>query len=480
MRPKRLLLASAAILLASAAPVHAESLTEALRATLQTNPEIRSALENRQASEQLALQASGARLPTVDVTADYGKEASDNTTTRGLSEGTYTLTRGDSAVTITQPLFDGFAAQHDISRAEKTLESSDYAYQRTAEAVGMTAVEAYLEALKQRKLRKLAEENIALHQEILDKVKAKAEGGAGNEADVQQTQSRLALAQATLSAIDGALRIADARYERIVGHPPQDLQEPTLDAEALPKALDQAIKAATTEHPAIVGAGLDVAAAQSNYENALSAFMPTVNLELAYSNNANVSGTRGYAKALSALVKLSYNLYNGGRDEGVRHERANRVNQSREALEVARRSTQEAVVVAWESLAMAQERVALLEKQVQVSQDVVKAYADQFKLGKRTLLDLLNGENELYTAKTSYTSEKFAFMTAHYRLWNSLGVLRDALDAPLPERPAAAKRHTVLETFLRRGLDQLKTLPGKGVEQVKSLGDWGQGVIQGK
>nr|CRH08127.1 Putative type I secretion outer membrane protein, TolC family [Candidatus Magnetococcus massalia] len=400
------------------------NLKDAVVTTLTTHPDVRSAWQNYLASKQQTRQAVAGYYPTLDLTAAYGRENSDNTTTRGAGRGSYTLNRGESGLALSQMLFDGFETIYDVKRADAAEASTMQAFHQTSENTGLSAVEAYLESYKQSLQIQLIAQNIEDHKEILEKAELKAKSGAGNEADVEQTKSRLSLAEANAAAIGGAARLAAAKYERIIGHPPKELQEPKLPDLELPDDLQGLIAKALDEHPSLRGAQLDMAASKATHKMNRAAFMPEVTFDIAATNNGNVSGTRGYAQSVSAMLNMSYNLYNGGSDTAAYRESKQRIYQSQEAVALSQRNIKEAVVVAWESMSIAKQRLELLNKQVDAAQKVVETYDKQFKLGRRSLLDLLNSKSELYTALSSQVNERFNYMTSVYRLWASMGSLR--------------------------------------------------------
>ncbi|MBF0153571.1 MAG: TolC family outer membrane protein [Magnetococcales bacterium] len=473
-----LLMLSLVGVVAPVLPAAAETLLEAATLALKANPEAMTALENRRAIRHQIAGAKAGYLPTLDVAAGYGREWSNNTTTRGLGHDGLTLTNGQSSATVSQMLFDGGITSASVAKARAAYASASHGYRRVAETVLQSATDVYLETLKQQELSALLEANVQLHEEILEKIEAKFKSGAGNEADVQQTQTRLALAAANKAATQGVLRTTEARYLRVVGLSPDQLSRPDVRFDALPKNWKEAETATLQSHPGVLAAQQDLEAARRDLEIIKGAFLPNVKMELLYGNNANQSGTEGYAQNLSAMLKMNYNLFRGGGDNARKHETLQRTLQMQQVLEQARRTVRETLKTNWEGLETSRNRLGFLEKHVAISTKVSAAYHDQFKMGKRTLLDVLNSETELFTAKSTLSTEQINFMASAFRLMASMGKLQEflgiqnpAADLEIPPPPAETPTRTQTSTPANEpkpGVEE-KGSPAPHVEEKRSL-----------
>ncbi|MEO5371801.1 MAG: TolC family outer membrane protein [Magnetococcus sp. DMHC-1] len=464
-------LLSMAALLLSAAPVTAESIVEATTLALQTNPEVMAALQNQRAVLNQIDQALAGYRPTVDVATGYGREWSDNTTTRGLGLHGLTLRNGQASVTLSQLIYDGGITSAGVAKARAAHASATYGYRRVAETLLQSATDVYLEALKQQELLALLQANVQLHQDILEKIQAKFKSGAGNEADVQQTETRLALASANHVASQGAMRTTEARYLRIVGLPPRDLSRPEVQFDKLPKTWDEAEAMTLQSHPGILAAQRDLEASLLDLDAIKGSFHPNVKLDILYGNNANQGGSVGHAENVSAMLKMNYNLLRGGADHARKRETLQRNEQMQQVLEQTRRMVRETLKGTWEGLETSRNRLGYLEKHVAISSKVSAAYADQFKIGKRTLLDVLNSETELFTAKSTLATEQFNYLTNAFRLMAGMGKLQDFLGiqnpvpdlnlepGDTPEESGPLQAHTLVPPDLD-GLETWEKFPG--------------------
>ncbi|MEG3640354.1 TolC family outer membrane protein [Magnetococcus sp. PR-3] len=403
------------------------SLQDAVHKALTTNPEVLAAWENKRANTQLVREAKAGLYPIVDLAAGYGREVSDNTTTRGASEGTYTLNRGESSATISQTLFDGFATYSDIKRAKATDNSTLHAFNRTSETVGFSAVEAFLGRLRHQELVTLSENNVKDHENVLDKLRELARGGQGKQADVEQTESRLFSTQKVLVKTQADMNIAGSTYERVIGDVPMELSKPERPTENIPESLDIALEVSQASHPLLQSSHADLTAAQQTKKQNKGNFYPVVTLDLAASNNGNVSGTRGYAQSMSAMLNVTYNVFNGGADLASYRESDRRINQTRETLALNQRTVRDQVINAWEQLEMSKRSIELADKQVAAQRKTVNSYLQEFDMAQRTHLDVLNAKTELYRAEVQQTIDSYSYITGIYRLWYAMGLLRDNL-----------------------------------------------------
>ena len=157
--------------------------------------------------------------------------------------------RYESQITLSQMLFDGFATQSEVQRQLSRLNSAAYRVQEAAEFVGLDAIEAHLDVLRNQVLVDLARENLAEHRR-LGQVRQLEGQGASSIADVRQTEARIATAQTSLATAMGTLRDAQARYLSVVGMPAETLEDPVVPVAAVPES--QAAAAArrqTTTRP---------------------------------------------------------------------------------------------------------------------------------------------------------------------------------------------------------------------------------------
>jgi len=432
---RRLLGTALGALLAAPPAVHAQTLNDVLQLVLKTNPDIQVAKFERLAADEQLRQAAAGYLPSVDLAAGVGREDSNNSTTRALGrpDDSLWLDRHEASLTLTQMLFDGFATSSRVEQQGATVEAAQRQLAQVAETTALRAVEVYLDVLRRQAQVDLAKDNVATHEKTLAQVRLRFEKGAGRKADVQQADSRVAYARATLVQAEGNLRDAEARYLRVVGERPGDIAKPPSPAKQLPKKEEEALSQALSRNTALLAAQKQLDAARAAYRGSGAPFYPRVDFELGVSDNRNTDGVAGANEDLTAMLRMRYNLYRGGADSARRQETAYGVSRAQEVLERTRRTVEETLHLSWNALQNARTRLKDLRRQVKASEQVRESYRKQFTLGQRTLLDLLDSENELYTARSALITGEFTEMFGVYRVLASTSRLLDVqgLSAPL-------------------------------------------------
>lgn len=400
------------------------------------NPEFRSKLKELRAIQAELKGAEGSWYPTIDLTAGIGYEEVDNQTTDNIGDG---LTRGEAAVRVTQNLFEGFGTENEIERQKNRMEAAAYASEAAANQVALDMTEAYLNLLTQQKLLALAEENVATHEKILDQITQRFDAGIGNQVEVDQARARLALARSNLSAANNNYYDVLGKFQRVLGRQPDSaLVEPTINLD-IPATIDDAINIALIEHPTLRSANADIAEAQAQYNASSSAFYPRVDLELLKTWDNNLAGVDGINEDLQAMVRMRYNLYNGGKDKANRNRTASALHQAAEIRNNTRRQTLENIRYAWNAYQYVGEQKEYIAQHMQLTFDTLTGYRQQFSLGRRSLLDLLNTEDEYINAQRNMAESENDYRIAQYRIANGMGTLLQNMNINLDPIDEAMK-----------------------------------------
>jgi outer membrane protein, adhesin transport system len=429
-------------LLATSDAALAASLEDSIQAALSTNPEVGVVAADREAIDQELRQARAGYLPSIDLQGDIGPEYTDSPTTRrGFDEdGSETLLRREAQLTLTQMLFDGFATQSEVERQTARIDSAARRVQETAEFVALDAVEAHLDVLRNQELVELARDNLAQHQRILGQVSLLERQGAGSIGDVRQAESRLADAQSSLALATGNLRDAMAFYRAVVGLPPEDLEGAVPPVAALPESEEASAAVASVSNPTVLIANADVDVAKAELRGSRAGYYPELDLELGASAGEDLDGVEGSDIGAQALLVLRYNLFRGGADIAREREAFSRIREAREAVRVAQRDAEEDGRVAFNALTTARTRLVALRDGVEAQRATRDIYAQQFDLGQRGLLDLLDAENELFNDRSNLVTANYTEMFAAYRVLAVIGTLLDTLSIERPKEAISIYR----------------------------------------
>lgn len=426
------LFASAAALALTVGEGDAASLKETVTQALATNPELDIVKTDRRAVDQELRQARAARLPSIDLRGAAGPEWSDNNTTRANPDSDNTRFRTEAQLSLSQMLFDGFATDSEIERQIARIDSAAYRVEEAAEFIAVNAIEAHLDILRNQEIVRLNEANIAQHERILGQVRDLESAGRGDIADVRQAEARLARAFDTLAVARGSLADAIARYQRVVGARPGELEDGEVPVEVVPASSEVAAGLASVDSPTVQIAAADVDVAAAELRAARAGFYPRVDLELGSSVNRNIDGASGRDNDVTGLVVMRYNLYRGGADMALEREAFHRANESRASLAKARRLAEEEARLSYNALETAKARTEALGAKAEAQRRTRDAYAQQFEIGQRQLLDLLDGENELFLDRVALTTAVYTERFAAFRLLAVVGALLEHLDVAPP------------------------------------------------
>ena len=422
--------------LVTAAGVQAESLTNIVNMALATNPDVLIRTVGADAISDEVRQARAGYLPTVDLTAGVGYENSRNATTVGAysrnehDKKHQNRTRREGAITARQIIFDGFATSSEVDRQLARQEASKYEVCSISEDIGLQATQAYTNVMVAEKLVENARLNAKEHERIVKLVDARGTD-MGTEADIAQADSRLLLATANLIAAEARLRDSKAAYQRVIGNLPSSFERPTVPP-SLPKSLEGALNLASASHPVMQITKADVDEAHAQYEASKSRFMPTFTAEVGATWGKDQDGGKGTTYDHTAMLRMSYNLYNGGADKARKNQTSKLINEAMEIRNRAVRQIEEEVRLAWVAVDSGTTRLKQLTAHEQNARKAVDLYKKQFERNDRTLLDLLDSQNEYFTASNSRLQADYDLLYSKFRLLHSEGALLKSMEATLP------------------------------------------------
>jgi outer membrane protein, adhesin transport system len=433
----RRLAIAVAIAFASSLPVAAASLEDTVRQTLATNPDVQFSINERRSRDAEVRQAWAGFLPAVDVVAGLGRESTNSPLTRGAGEDWPSLTRREAGVVGRQMIFDGMATRHEVARQRARVDAAAYTVFGTAEVVALRAAEVYLDVLRRQELLALAEENLGTHERIHDQIRLRSETGVGRRADLEQAEGRLALARANVIAEETNLEDAQTNFLRVVGELPGDLERPAVPA-AIPSSLTELVDLALARHPVLRSAEADVEQAAAQRRAARSPFYPRFDIELARNWGRDLDGLRGVNEDWSAVLRMRYNLVRGGADLARRAQTVHQVSQAQDVRDRTSRQVIESVRLSWTAHSAIARQIEYLRRHMEAAAATRTAYAQQFNIGQRSLLDVLDSEAEWFEASRAHTNAAYDGLFAQYRILAGMGALLENLGVELPAEAVAA------------------------------------------
>lgn len=405
---------------------------------LLKNPDVLSRWHNLQAAVNETTVAQGGYFPRFDLTVDSGRE-------HGQSQiDNYGVNKKNITFTLTQMLYDGFATRNEVRRLNNAQLARYYELLDVSESTALEAVRVFYDVSRQRKLFELTEDNYVRHRTAYEQIKLKVAAGVGRRVDLEQAAGRLALSESNLTVDNANVHDVSARFQRVIGElPPANLRkspsQSKLAKQALPNAAAATLSVAVDYHPAILAAVENVRSARYDLYGRWAKYQPTVNLSVSQSHGKNISGVDGFTNNAAAKVTLNWNLFSGGSDSARSSQYTERLNAARDLRDKTCRDIRMTLAIAYNDIWKLQEQLNYLDQHQLAIEKARTAYQKQFDIGQRTLLDLLDTENELYQAKRSYVNAEYDLAIAHARTLAGMGRLVSALGishletADLPE-----------------------------------------------
>ena len=426
--------------LAVSLQTQAETLNEVINKTLAENPQALAGLNKAMAQKKTIKAAKAGYWPTLDVAAGVGKQKKDLPEGGSEDIDNKTFTRKEASVSLKQNLFSGLNTLNSVRNARQKTRSEQWRLRSTLEDLGLKVADVYLKVLERRDLISLAEENLKFHNNIYEQIKQRTTHGIARSSDLAQIEGGRARARANLISSRNNLQDAESEYLALTGTMPGPLEQPGSYNLLLPVSLDEALKQARSHHPELKAATFDIRSSQSQYKVLRSSYFPTLDFEVDQNWRDNADGQLGTTRDTVAMLRVRYNLFRGGGDRARLQESANRVEESRFLRDRTDRNVEERLRIAWAALELIGQQKEFLRLHEKSSRETVSAYRKQFNIGKRTLLDLLDGENELFQASRSLASATYQEAFARYRILAATGQLLDTLEVSLPEKMLFAQK----------------------------------------
>lgn len=434
---------AAVLCLTSASSSHAMTLEDAIRVALEANPEVGEAIANREAIEFELKQAKGLYLPQLDLEVRNGVQQKSDPGTRAAQDQRHWFNRREGNAILRQLLFDGFERKGELQRQAARVDSASHKVYERSEFIALNVAKEYLDVGLRKTILSLAHTNLNYHKRIFQKISKGTDAQAVSVADRQQAEERVYDAEARMIQAQEDLNAAKIRLFRLVGVPLDRYITPGSIARKLPPTVAEVLGVARTRNPAINVAKADLDAAYGDVKKATSEFLPKIGLEVTGRLGDDLEGIQGWETDYRAEVVMRWKVFNGGIRSANKQEQIRRVDEERFGLHKAYRDVEEAVRLSWDRRTQQRRKLTRLEKQLAAVNRLLDSYTEQFKVGERSLLDVLDTQNSRFATQVSERTARKAVVFAEYRVLASAGVLLSALRIDAPKQSDAYARDTV-------------------------------------
>ncbi|TCB77744.1 TolC family outer membrane protein [Acinetobacter sp. ANC 4173] len=405
---------------------NATDIRSVTKQAIENNPEIQVQWRSFQESMENKNQAKAGYLPSIDLNAAYGKGERDFDDRNWFNQG-------QAEISLTQVLFDGFRIKNKVEQSDYAALKKYYELNAGVEQKALETAQAYMDVQRYRELVGLAQTNYNNHFRVYSQIKQRADQGVGNRADLAQITGRLSLAQTNMMTEQANLNDVTTGYIRLVGQSPDVYLQPVQLNAVIPASRDAAVAGAYENSNSLRAALSEIEYARANAEEYKSNMFPKLSFVARtglYENRNSFDDQldpRDYGQDSAVELRLTYNLFNGGADRSATRAANQRMLLADDLKNKACVDLRQTTAIAWDNVDNLNRQMEWLQRHRDESAAVVKAYNDQFDIGRRSLLDVLDSENEAFQANRSYTNAQYNLKIAQLQTLSSTGQLLPAL-----------------------------------------------------
>jgi outer membrane protein len=427
---KRLsVLAFATALLASGAisPVQdaqAQSLRDALSAAYLFNPTLKAARAQLRATDEGVARARSNYRPRI--TGDASFSALDiNSNPPSPGDGNFE-TRSYS-LTLVQPIFRGFRTINEIRGAEALVESGREDLRSAEQGVLLGAVTAYVDVVRDTALVTLRQNDLKALQEQLRATQDRFEVGEVTKTDVAQARARVSAASSAIAAARAQLQASRGTFAQIIGRAPGNLRDPG-PARIAPPSLEESLGIGEGENPDLLSVVFRERAQDHVVKQTQGELLPQVNLQASYTRDEGGPslGNDGHQETATVTGVVTVPIYEGGEVYARIRQNIETRSQLRHQIDEQREAVRANVVAAWGQLTATRAQIPSDQAQVDANQVALTGVREEEKVGQRTILDVLNAEQELLNARVNLITSRRNLVVASYSLLREIGRLSTA------------------------------------------------------
>ena len=409
-------------------PAGAQTLVDALATAYTTNPTLRAARADLRVVNEGVPQALSNWRPEVTVSAELGRQRSERDLESSSSTDNTTPNRAE--LQVRQFLYRGGRTIADVKASEDDVRAQRALLLSTEQGVLLNAATAYWDVWRDQAIVELNFNNERVIARQLEATQDRFTVGEVTRTDVAQAETRLADATAQRVSSEGDLTASRAVFEQIVGGPPTDL-EPPFDLGGLPATLDEVVQLAITSNPDVVSAVFAEKAQQSRIRETTGELLPTLQVTGSASRAEDTISEDTLTEQLQVLAELTVPLYQQGSVTSRVREAKQFASRLRIQVEEVRRREEQEAISAWQALETARANILSFESGVRSAEIALEGVQQENLVGARTILDILDAEQELLDAQVSLVGSQRDEIVAGFQVLTAIGRMT-AKDLTLP------------------------------------------------
>ncbi|MGL3823450.1 TolC family protein [Sphingopyxis sp. R3-92] len=419
------------------------SMQNVMAVAIDSNPQINQAEMNKQAIEFELEQAKGLYLPRVTLEMSAGIRRLENATRRNLGIADDELYPVEMSMRAEQTLIDFGRRRGEKLRQAARVDGAALRVVERSEFIALQTARQYLDVLLQQRVVAAAEDNMTFHNSLVSDLSSGVTAGSISVADLQQAQERAKAASVRVAEAKEALTNAKIELLALSGLEVNEVQMPSAMTEKLPTSLSEAVGLTRTKHPKVLEAQADVDASNAEAKKAKGDFFPTIGLELSGRVGDDIDAFRGETNDLLGRVVMRWDLFDGGINRAKYQEMVRRASESRFRLHETERNAEADTRRAWNSRETQTAVFRDLVDQSKSTDELLVSYREQFSVGRRSLLDVLDAQNTRFNVQVRAETARFSEIFAAYQVLASTNSFLEAFNLTAPESRRVYAREKV-------------------------------------
>ena len=417
---------------ASAEPL--ATLKQMVEKVISSNPEVQAKYHAYLGAGYEQDAVFGGFLPKADIVSTYRNQED----IKGISNSSGTgIPTWNNELVLRQMIFDGLATPNEVKRLGHAKRVRYFELQSAMQTTALEFMRSYIDTLRYRQLSEYAKTNYVVHKQLYDRIKERVDAGVARKVDLEQASGRLALAESNLLTEATNLHDVTARMQRLLGEiPSETLEQAEFYKEGAEPTATDALRVAYMHNPDILSTIEDIQATKDEVKTKEAKYLPRVDLQARKNLGTSNDGRNSTSAADLLEITMNFNLFNGFTDKSLVSQTIEKLNTANDQRDKACVDTRQLVTIAYNDIVQLKEQLDYRDRHRKSIGNAREAYYKQFDIGQRTLLDLLDTENEYFQAKRAYSNAEYDIQTAYARLYASQGALLNKIGSTrqgLPE-----------------------------------------------
>ena len=411
------------------------TLKDMVEKTVSSNPEVQARYHKFLESGYEQEVMRGVFFPKADVVSTYREQEKVTS-----NNGNTAIPRMNNELVLRQLIFDGFATSNEVKRLGHANRVRYYELQSAMQNTTLEFIRAYIDTMRYRDLSQFAKDNYVVHKQLFDRIQERVNAGITRRVDLEQATGRLALAEANLLTELTNLHDVTSRLQRLYGElPPETLEAPTFFNSGVEPTSAEALKVAYHKNPDLLSTIEDIQATKNEVQAREARYLPRFDLQARKNLGTSSNGKNSTSAADVLELTMNFNLFNGFSDQNLVRQTAQKLNSAHDMRDKACVDTRQLLVIAYNDIVQLKEQLGYRLQHRNSIANAREAYRKQFDIGQRTLLDLLDTENEYFQTKRSLANTEYDIQTAYARTYAVQGELLDRIGATRGNLPEYAR-----------------------------------------